>query len=50
MSLPGKTVNRVGADVPQRVASWWSVAEDLLWPEKRVKDKIRRRADALAAA
>lgn len=35
---------------PRRVASWWSHAEDLLWPEKRVRDLIQRRADALAEA
>lgn len=35
---------------PRRAASWWSVAEDLLWPEKRARDKIKRRADALAEA
>ncbi len=50
MTLPKNTVSPRAAATPQHVASWWSVAEDLLWPEKRVKDKIRRRADALAAA
>jgi hypothetical protein len=35
---------------PQRVASWWSILEDLLWPEKEIREKITRRADALAAA
>ena len=33
---------------PRRAASWWSVAEDLLWPEKQAREKILRRADALA--
>ena len=50
MTLPKNIVSPRAAATPQHVASWWSVAEDLLWPEKRVKDKIRRRADALAAA
>lgn len=35
---------------PRRVVSWWSRLPDLLWPEVRVRDAIRRRADALAQA
>ncbi len=35
---------------PRRVASWWSILEDLLYPEKKIRDKIQRRADALKAA
>jgi hypothetical protein len=35
---------------PRRAASWWSRLPDLLWPEPRVRDAIRRRADALAEA
>jgi hypothetical protein len=35
---------------PKRTASWWSKLEDLQWPEKRARDMIRRRADALVEA
>lgn len=35
---------------PIRTASWWSKLEDLQWPEKRARDMVRRRADALAEA
>ena len=36
--------------VPRRVASWWANIGDLLWPEKDVKNKIKRRAAAFAEA
>ena len=36
--------------VPRRAASWWVTLEDLLWPEKSIKDKIKRRAAAFAEA
>ena len=42
-----------GPDVtfePRRVASWWCAVEDLLWPEKKVVDRIKRRAAAFAEA
>jgi hypothetical protein len=32
------------------MASWWSVLEDILYPEKKIQDRIRRRADSLAEA
>jgi hypothetical protein len=35
---------------PRRAASWWSNLDDLLWPEKKARDMIQRRADALAKA
>lgn len=36
--------------VPRRVASWWDTVEDLQWSQKHIKDKIKRRAAAFAAA
>ena len=36
--------------VPNRAASWWTDVSDLLWPQKHVVDKIRRRADGFAKA
>lgn len=39
-----------GAFVPRRAASWWVTIEDILWPEKSVLDKIKRRAEAFARA
>ncbi|NLZ55298.1 MAG: hypothetical protein GX900_01335 [Clostridiaceae bacterium] len=35
---------------PRRMASWWCVFEDLLWPEKSVVLKIQRRAESFAKA
>ncbi|HET6487596.1 MAG TPA: hypothetical protein VFH83_14310 [Spirochaetia bacterium] len=35
---------------PRRLASWWTVLEDILYPEKRIRDKILRRAEGLAEA
>ena len=35
---------------PCRVISWWSTVDDLAWPARSVRDKIRRRADQMAAA
>lgn len=35
---------------PHRMASWWCSIEDLLWPETRVTDKIKRRAEGFAKA
>lgn len=32
-----------------RMASWWIKWEDLAWPDRDLKDKIRRRADLMAA-
>lgn len=39
-----------GYFVPRRAASWWCALEDLLWPQKRVVDRIKRRAAAFAEA
>jgi hypothetical protein len=36
--------------VPNRVTSWWSSIEDLQWPQKKIVDKIRSRAEAFAEA
>lgn len=35
---------------PRRMASWWTRIDDLLWPERDVLDRIRRRADGFAEA
>jgi len=39
-----------GYFVPRRAASWWCTLEDILWPEKKVIDKIKRRAEGFAKA
>jgi hypothetical protein len=36
--------------VPQRAASWWVTIEDLQWSQKKIVDKIKRRAAAFAEA
>ena len=36
--------------VPRRAACWWTTIDDLLWPQKSVKDKIKKRAEAFAEA
>jgi len=36
--------------IPRRAASWWCSLDDLLWPQKPVIDKIKRRADGFAKA
>jgi len=38
------------AFIPNRVASWWCTLEDLLWPQKKIVDKIKRRAEGFANA
>ncbi|MDO6433526.1 hypothetical protein Q4E93_23135 [Flavitalea sp. BT771] len=38
------------AFIPRRAASWWCSLDDLLWPQKPVIDKIKRRADGFAKA
>jgi len=38
------------AFIPNRAASWWSTLEDLLWPQRQVLDKIKKRADGFAQA
>lgn len=35
---------------PTRAASWWCTIEDLLWSQKKITDKIKRRAAAFADA
>lgn len=45
----GKTGSNVSF-VPNRVTSWWSNIEDLQWPQKKIVDKIRSRAEAFAEA
>jgi hypothetical protein len=35
---------------PRRMASWWCTLEDILWPEKKIVDKIKRRAEGFARA
>ncbi len=35
---------------PHRMASWWCTLEDILWPEKKIIDKIKRRAEGFANA
>jgi hypothetical protein len=35
---------------PRRAASWWCTLEDILWPEKKVIDRIKRRAEGFARA
>ncbi len=36
--------------IPVRAASWWCCIEDLLWPEKKILDRIKYRAEAFAGA
>ena len=36
--------------IPSRAASWWCSIEDLLWAQKKITDKIKRRAEAFADA
>jgi hypothetical protein len=36
--------------IPNRAASWWCTLEDLMWPEKQVVDRIKRRAEGFAEA
>ena len=35
---------------PRRVASWWNTLDDLLWPQKVIRDKVKRRAEGFASA
>lgn len=39
-----------GIFIPRRAASWWCTLEDILWPEKKITDKIKRRAHNFAQA
>jgi len=36
--------------VPRRLGSWWCSLEDLLWSQKKIRDKIKRRAAGFAEA
>lgn len=36
--------------IPRRAASWWVTIEDLQWSQKKIVDKIKRRAAAFAEA
>ena len=36
--------------IPNRIASWWCNIEDLQWAQKKIVDKIKRRAEAFAEA
>ena len=36
--------------VPTHAASWWCELEDILWSQKKIVDKIKRRAEAFANA
>ncbi len=55
-SLQSHSAGRVQADglspafIPVRAASWWCELEDLLWPQKKIIDRIQRRAKAFAHA
>lgn len=35
---------------PHRAASWWCGIEDLQWPQKKIVDKIKRRAESFSKA
>lgn len=41
---------RKASFTPTHMASWWCSIEDLLWSEKKIIDKIKRRAGAFAEA
>ncbi|GAB3916709.1 twin-arginine translocation signal domain-containing protein [Mucilaginibacter boryungensis] len=36
--------------IPRRAASWWCTIEDLQWSQKKIVDKIKRRAENFAKA
>ena len=42
--------NRPPAFIPRRAASWWTTFEDIQWPQKKIVDKIRRRAEGFSKA
>ena len=52
MSDKGSGVRRRnnGVFYPGRIASWWSKIDDLLWPEKKIRDRIRQKAYDLSEA
>lgn len=49
-AAPGAGWLKADAFVPGSAASWWCSLEDILWPEKKITDKIKRRAEAFAKA
>jgi hypothetical protein len=36
--------------IPVRAGSWWCILEDILWPQKKITDRIKYRAEAFANA
>ena len=53
LSVMGEEDKKGGPDIPfypNRVASWWCTLEDIQWPQKDIRDKIKRRAAAFAEA
>lgn len=40
----------VPAFIPNRVASWWTTIADLQWPQKKITDAIKKRAEGFAKA
>lgn len=48
----GNTTGLSGASafIPNRAASWWCIMEDLQWPQKKITDRIKRRAEGFASA
>lgn len=53
-SIPANTTgpNGIGKGsfIPRRVSSWWCTLDDILWPQKSIVDRIKKRADDFAAA
>jgi len=45
-----QTSNGSNSSIPNRVASWWTTIVDLQWPQKKITDKIKRRAESFAKA
>lgn len=46
----GKPADPSVTFIPRRAASWWVTIEDLQWSQKKIVDKIKRRAEAFAEA
>ena len=47
---PDHKASETDGFIPYRTASWWCTLEDLLWPQKKIVDRIRYRAEAFANA
>ncbi|MBO9620305.1 MAG: hypothetical protein J7539_14860, partial [Niabella sp.] len=47
---PLKTTPSGAPFIPNRVASWWAILEDIQWPQKKIVDKIKKRAAGFAEA